>query len=221
MIAGQALGALWPTVIAVVLALAYLALGRTADTTRRLVTKAGSVLMIALGALVSGAPDLLVVALLFSAMGDAALVYAGRTAFLVGLAAFLMAHLLFGAAIITTFPLSAGAFSLWQIGLMSVLVVAGGALLALVWNGAAGMRLPAVAYALVILSMTCLAVMAGDMLLVGGAILFFLSDAVLSLETFRLAPQATIRRLTAPFVWLTYFGAQLLLAHSITAASMA
>jgi hypothetical protein len=45
-----------------------------------------------------------------------------------------------------------------------------------------------------------------------GAFLFLVSDGVLSWEIFRLAPDAPVRRITAPVVWWTYAGAQWLIA---------
>lgn len=206
-------------VFSVVLAGAYLFLGRGSALAARLLTKAGSVFLLALAAWISDAPFLLVLALVFSGLGDMALVFAGRGAFLVGLAAFLMAHLLFSAVILSVFGWSRGHVETWQV--LSILLFGLGAagLLTSVWDGARGMRIPATTYAAAILAMTLLAVMTSNVILLAGAALFFLSDAVLSLETFRLAPDAPIRRLTAPVVWITYFTAQLLLAYAIAASA--
>lgn len=206
--------------LSLLLASAYLFLGRGSAIAGRLLTKAGSVFLLALAAWIADAPLLLVMALVFSSLGDMALVFAGRAAFLTGLAAFLVAHLLFSAAILAVFGWSDGHFQTWQVVSMLLLGLGAAGLLASVWEGARGMRLPATAYAIAILAMTLLAVMTGSVLLLAGAALFFVSDAVLSLETFRLAPDAPIRRLTAPLVWITYFGAQLLLAYAISAAAI-
>lgn len=206
--------------LSLVLAGAYLFLGRAGGLTARLLTKAGSVFLLALAAWIADAPILLVMALVFSSLGDMALVFAGRTAFLAGLAAFLMAHLLFSAAILAVYGWPGGHLETWQVVSMLLLGLGAAGLLASVWEGARGMRLPATAYAVAILAMTLLAVMTGSVLLLAGAALFFVSDAVLSLETFRLAPDAPVRRLTAPLVWITYFGAQLLLSYAIAAAAI-
>ena len=44
-----------------------------------------------------------------------------------------------------------------------------------------------------------------------GALLFVISDVVLAAELFTLAPDAPVRRITAPVVWWTYVAAQLLI----------
>ena len=44
----------------------------------------------------------------------------------------------------------------------------------------------------------------------GAAVMFMLSDMVLAVETFVLPPAHRARRLTAPTVWVLYWGAQAL-----------
>ena len=48
-----------------------------------------------------------------------------------------------------------------------------------------------------------------------GALLFLTSDFVLAAELFRLAPDAPVRRITAPVVWWTYAAAQVLIITGI------
>lgn len=54
-----------------------------------------------------------------------------------------------------------------------------------------------------------------------GALLFVVSDSVLSAELFRLAPDAPARRITTPVVWWTYALAQVLIAWGIVAGARA
>jgi uncharacterized membrane protein YhhN len=51
-----------------------------------------------------------------------------------------------------------------------------------------------------------------------GAVLFLISDGVLAAELFKLAPDAPARRITAPVVWWTYIGAQVLIVTGLTLA---
>lgn len=52
-----------------------------------------------------------------------------------------------------------------------------------------------------------------------GALLFLISDGVLSAELFRMTPDAPARRITGPVVWWSYAGAQLLIAWGVTLAA--
>ncbi len=201
--------------LSVALALVYSLLGRSAPLPQRLVSKGGSILLLALLSAMEGGSGVLIAALLFSALGDIALVFAGRRAFLAGLFAFFLAHLAFAAAIAGRWPPALSDAALWQVALLVVLGLAALGLLRAVWAGARGMRPPAAAYAGVIFLMVSLAVLAGMPVLIAGALLFFASDAVLSLETFRIASEAPIRRWTKPFVWWTYYMAQVFLASAL------
>ena len=177
----------------------------------RMAVKAGSVLLLAIVAVVNGGPWLLVLALAFGSLGDAFLVHDGKGSFIGGLASFLVAHLLYAALFWSTASPVAG-MPQWMIPLASV-VLAGAAavLLRLVWAGTAGLRIPVLLYAAAILAMTITALSTGRPAVMAGSLLFFASDAVLSLEKFRLAADAPVRRVSAPFVWASYYLAQLLI----------
>lgn len=54
-----------------------------------------------------------------------------------------------------------------------------------------------------------------------GALLFIVSDGVLSAEFFRMEPDAPARRITAPVVWWTYAGGQALIALGLTLGARA
>ena len=85
------------------------------------------------------------------------------------------------------------------------------------------MALGVVPYALMIAAMACMAMWlpwAGWPAMLG-AMLFVISDSVLSAELFRLSPDSSARRITAPVVWWTYAAAQLLIAYGVIAAARA
>lgn len=180
----------------------------------RVAVKAGSVLLLALAAVLSGAPHLLVLALVLSALGDAFLVYPGKPAFLCGLVSFLAAHLVYAALF---WPASGLGMLLGEgqglrLSLAILMGIGGAGVVALVWPGAsaASMQGPALVYAGAILLMSITAVASGNPLLIPGALMFYASDTVLALEKFRIPAEAPIRRLSAPFVWVTYYLAQLM-----------
>jgi uncharacterized membrane protein YhhN len=54
-----------------------------------------------------------------------------------------------------------------------------------------------------------------------GVIFFLVSDGVLSVELFRMAPDAPARRITAPIVWWTYAAAQALIVWGIVRSAAA
>lgn len=201
--------------LSLLLAVAYTFMDRTGPWVYRLPAKAGSVLLISLAAARMEGSTGLIVALLLSAAGDGALVFPGRIPFLAGLVAFLLAHLVFAFCMVTAPGFDIQSAAGWQWGLVILLGLFAVLLVAAIWDGAKGMRMPALAYAGVILGMTSCAVLTGQAILIAGVLLFFASDAVLALETFRIDRAASIRRLTAPFVWWTYYAAQLLLSYGL------
>lgn len=202
-------------VFSLLLATLYASMDRGLFWAQRLVPKAGSVLLVALAVALEQGSPVLVLALVLSAIGDGALVFPGRPAFLAGLVAFLLAHLAFALCMILAPGWHAQPVLLWQWALIILPVGGAVALLAAVWDGARGMRAPATAYAAVILFMVTCAVLSARLPMIAGALLFFASDAVLALETFRIGKDAPVRRFTKPFVWWSYYAAQLLLAYAL------
>lgn len=177
----------------------------------RMAVKAGSVLLLALVAVLNGGPWLLALALAFGALGDAFLVWEGKIAFLGGLASFLAAHLLYALLFWSAGSSAAAMTGAWLSLALLALAAASGALLRLIWAGANGLRGPVLLYAAAILAMNLAALGTGRPAVMSGSLLFFASDAVLALEKFRLSPDAPVRRVTAPFVWSSYYLAQLLI----------
>lgn len=152
-------------------------------------------------------------ALALSWVGDVALVPKGvRSAFLVGLLAFLLAHVAYVVAFVLR-PWS----GTW--GLAALPAVAAAALLAWRWlspHVEAGLRVPVAAYVTVISAMVVTALAAtggtGDARLGAGAVAFYLSDLAVARERFVAATPWN------PTWGLPlYYGAQLLLAASVVA----
>jgi uncharacterized membrane protein YhhN len=141
-----------------------------------------------------------------SIAGDVALIWSGPRAFLVGLAAFLLAHV--------AYVMAFAGVAVWS---LHVLAVAGIALtvtalvLRAIWSGAAGMHGPTVAYGLVISGMviaasaTVGAGFAPGPLAAGGAVLFYASDASLALNRFR-RPIPHVAFLTLGVYWVGQLG---------------
>jgi uncharacterized membrane protein YhhN len=145
----------------------------------------------------------------FSLVGDAMLMLPGDR-FVAGLAAFLVAHLAYLAAF--TDRVGVRVFAWPTVAYLA----AGGSVLALLWDRLGAMRLPVLAYMLVIMAMAAQA--AGRALRLrtpsswaaaAGAAVFVVSDASLAVDRFRGAfPFAGV------LVMTTYVAAQLLIASS-------
>lgn len=153
----------------------------------------------------SRAAILLLGALLFSWLGDLALLIPGGTWFLIGLVLFLLAHV----AYIALFSSDVGVgrprrwslvYGVWFAALILVLAPHLG-----------GMLVPVVVYGLVICSMAVVATRCGGTV-VAGATLFLLSDSLLAVNTF----VADIEIPAVDFlVMLTYLAGQGLIALGI------
>ncbi|WP_315926507.1 lysoplasmalogenase [Mesorhizobium sp. SP-1A] len=175
----------------------------------RTAAKAGSVALLALLAFLQGGPWLLVAALALSAIGDAFLSREGEAAFLGGLASFLAAHLVYIALFLKTGSgLEAFRAAPWHLAL--ALAMAGFALLMLrlLWPRVGALRMPVAAYVAAILAMGLAALTTPALALIGGAVLFMASDAVLATEKFLMAQDSPHRAWMHRAVWLLYYPAQ-------------
>ena len=124
--------------------------------------------------------------IVLSVVGDVALLGEGNRAFLIGLAAFLLAHVAYVIAFI-----GVAAFSP-VVALVALVVVASTTImLRTIWKGAAGLHGPTIAYGAVISAMvvSASATVGGPLRWGGaaavGAVLFYASDASLALNRFR------------------------------------
>ena len=160
----------------------------------------------ALAAIAAGTGPLwLTLALALSAVGDLLLSRPGDRAFLLGMAAFLAAHLAYLALFLDR-PATG-----WPPGPVALVLgpLAAG-LLVWLWPGLGAFRLPVLVYAAAILAMGLAALSRGAPPVRLAAVLFILSDAVLAAERFRLPARSPLRRITAPLIWTTYYAAQAL-----------
>lgn len=176
------------------------------------VTKVGAVLPLSVLAFTSGSPVLLVLALLACALGDFLLSLDREPAFLAGVGAFALGHLLFVGVIVghPEFSLDLVATSPRRD------VVAGMCLLAIfmawvLWRNAGPLRVAVLGYVVVILSMG-IAVMAlpgqdGLVLAMIGGGLFMVSDTLLALDMFVLRGNGSARRIVPFAVWASYWSA--------------
>ena len=173
----------------------------------RSIRKTMPVSLFALAAYSEGAPVLLTVALGLSAVGDFALSRPGTKAFLTGMIAFAAAHLAY-----ITLMVAVGAnlqVSQWPI--IVLMVVLG---LSTEWwlrphTGA--LKWPVRAYVGIILAMGLTALGLPDVRWVAlcGALLFVVSDLILSIETFVLPDDHKSRKLAGKAVWIIYIAAQI------------
>ena len=202
-------------VISVGAACLYLVLRGTEPVWRRTLLKTGSILLLALLVMLAGGPFLLIAALLLCAVGDALLAQDGEQYFLGGLVAFLLGHLVYIALFLAVAAgLGTGMATLltepWRALLVLAAFVATGAL-AMRLLPAIGeeLRLPVIAYAVAILAMLAAAATLPLPMVVAGAALFFVSDAILAAERFLLKPGSPYSVVAGPAVWLLYYLGQM------------
>jgi len=146
------------------------------------------------------------IGIVLSIVGDTALLSQGQGAFIVGLAAFLLAHLAYVVAF--------AGVAVWSphVAVVGVLaLVATAFILRAIWGGTAGLRGPTCAYGLVISAMVTAASatrggpLAAAPLAFGGALLFYASDASLALNRFR-KPIPHSAFLTLGLYWIGQIG---------------
>ncbi len=156
----------------------------------------------------------------FSAIGDYLLAREGRAALGLGIAAFLAAQLIYAFLFFSLWPEAPDLPRLIAMGAVVLL-----ALGFLAWLGPSlgWLALGVIPYAAAIASMVIGAIglpAAGWPAMLGAA-LFLFSDGVLSAELFKLPADAPARRWTAPAVWASYAGAQMLIAWGVVEAARA
>jgi len=194
--------------VVLLLGLHLLAEARRLRTLRAL-TKVGASLGfvgLALSLDVDGSYELLVLAaLLLSLAGDALLLSEAKPMFLAGLVAFLLAHVAYATAFAGKAALLAWPVLPLLVGLALVL--------RWLWPHLGDMRLPVVAYCLVIAVMVWLALGMAAPAVRLGAVLFFLSDLLVARDRF-VKPGLANRLVGLPL----YYAGQVLLATAVAAA---
>jgi uncharacterized membrane protein YhhN len=150
-----------------------------------------------------------VAGLLLSTVGDIALLGQNNREFLIGLAAFLLAHVAYVIAFVGVAVWSAPVAVVAILAALSTTMV-----LRAIWKGAAGLHLPTVAYGAVISAMVVsAAATVGGRLVWGsaaavGAVLFYTSDTCLALHRFR-RPIPHVAIATMGIYWLGQIGISL------------
>jgi uncharacterized membrane protein YhhN len=141
-----------------------------------------------------------------SVVGDVALLWKGNGAFIVGLAAFLLAHVAYVVAFV-----GHAFFSPHVIAVGVVVTVVTTTVLRAIWKGAAGLHAPTVAYGVVISAMVVSASatlggsLPGAAFAAVGAALFYGSDTSLALNRFR-RPIPHAAWLTLGIYWIGQIG---------------
>jgi len=161
------------------------------------------------------------IGLVFSLACDVILIFAAPRAFMIGLLAFLCAHLAYIAAFIhAQRAFALGSNLVVDIIAAAVLALIGGVMFSVLRPGLGKMRVPVLLYVLVISVMVHRAISIAfvyrgslivPLLMVFGALLFYVSDAILALNRFRMdnaMPHGRAYNLSA------YYAGQLLLALS-------
>lgn len=159
------------------------------------------------GALESPWGTALFVGLVLAACGDVLLIPKHKRAFLAGLVSFLLGHLAYAIAFAIR-----GLDLAWTLGTGLALTLVALPVMRWLWpHVGAPMRVPVLAYVLVITAMVALAAGTvaahGDLRILIGAVGFYLSDLAVARQRF-VAPSFANRAWGLPL----YFGAQLLLA---------
>lgn len=181
----------------------------------RAVLKSLPVLLLALYAVLAGAPALLIAALILGAFGDACLAYEGEAAFISGLAAFLVSHLAYTALFWPSIDPGLLVGSAWRYTAAWLFLVLTGMTLFMLWRPAGRLAVPVTAYGFAILAMALSALAVKPVLPAAGAALFVMSDTALAIQTFLVKPKAPVTARLKPFVWGTYFAAQLVFTLAI------
>jgi uncharacterized membrane protein YhhN len=204
-------------VLSLAAALLYAIMANQPANWRRTAAKTASVTLLGVLAYVTGGPLLLVLALMASASGDAALAAEEDRWFLPGLVAFLIAHLLYVALFVTG---SAGLGIVLaeplRIIWVALIVLAAGALLIKLLPAVPGaMRGPVAVYALAIAAMGIAALALPGYAIAAGATLFIASDAILAVRKFLLAESSAHAMWTGYAVWGLYYAAQVVITLAI------
>ena len=172
--------------------------------------KTAAVGALALHAVVSGAPWLLVAALVLSSLGDLFLAFDGEKPFVAGLASFLLAHVVYVVLFREVgLPLAViGAETGRLVGAVAIVAVCLG-LLGWLWGHLGEMRAAVVAYTVAIVAMVVSATaLDGRPTAIAGAFAFAISDSFLAAITFR-PREGRLTTLWLPLaVWWLYWGAQ-------------
>jgi len=179
----------------------------------RSIAKTAPLVFFALIAWAEGLSPFLTATFALSAIGDWALSRAGRSAFLYGLSSFALAHVLFVLAF-----LALSGVPIWDVFIISplpALAMVGVAMSTEIWLApfTGNLRWPVRGYVGVIALMMlgAMTLPTGFAAILLGAVLFVLSDIVLSLQLFRLTDGSWVALWAGRVVWVLYIGGQSLI----------
>jgi uncharacterized membrane protein YhhN len=209
---GETMSVFLSVVLAASVALALLHfrwLNKAASHSRALL-KTLPVLLLSVYALIINAPLVLVAALALAALGDLCLAYDGEAPFMSGLAAFLLAHLAYVALFWPLADTGLIVESPWRYAFAWLFVMMAVAVLFLLWRPAGRLAGALGVYAAAIVAMALSALSVRSILPGAAAGLFVLSDAALGVQRFLVRPADPILAVLKPFVWGTYYAAQLI-----------
>lgn len=193
------------------LAMIYLPMTEDRTSWHRSVIKGLPLVFFATAAWVVGSPAFLVAGLALSAMGDFALSRIGQSAFLYGLSAFALAHLLY-----TIHFLTSADAALWEAFItnapMAIFLVAYG-LLAEIWliPYTMQMRWPVRIYIALITLMGLAALTQPMGMLFVGVGFFIASDTLLAFQLFRMEEENPLIGRLGWAVWISYVAGQALI----------
>jgi len=196
-------------------ALVYLPMAEAAPSWPRSGLKTLPLIAFAGAAWLAGGPGLLVAALVFSALGDFALSREGRAAFLYGLAAFALAHLL--QVLVFTGVAARPLWDAFALAPLLAVFLLGVGLSAEIWlvPHVGGLRWPVRIYVGLITAMGIAALTVGSALLALGVGLFIGSDILLAWRLFRMTETDPLHEPMGWAVWLFYVVGQALIVTVI------
>ncbi|MDQ0420551.1 putative membrane protein YhhN [Peteryoungia aggregata LMG 23059] len=202
--------------LSVALGSSYLWILPREKTLFRAAWKTLPVLLLALYALLVGAHPLLVLALVFGALGDLSLAFEGDRAFVGGVAFFLSAHVAYIALLLTLAEPAIAFGEPWRIIAGAVIALVTCGVLFRIWGPAGRMAMPIGIYVLLFMILVWLTLGLANPLVFVGAALFILSDIVLAIRKYWSGPDHPMDSQAAHFVWVTYYAAQVVLTLTLS-----
>jgi uncharacterized membrane protein YhhN len=198
---------LWTFSAAAAVAFAYLVLPR--PYAGHVALKTSMCVLLALAAF-RGKLKLFALALLFSAAGDAFLAYDGKRLFVPGLASFLVTHVLYAVVFVLATKDAAASMSVGRKVTLAVIPTFAVAYSVVLWPNLGELTIPVMVYITAIVVMAMLSLRVRAIWVPLGAVLFMVSDSLISLEKF-LWQAAWV----GPLVWITYALAQLMITRGM------
>jgi len=183
---------------------------RQGESATKSLVKTISVALLALAGVLAGSNSLLVLGLLFSAVGDFLLSRDDESAFSAGVGAFVLAHACYVVLFVTSPMADVSGLTSGRILLAAGLLVYGAFMLRRLYLNTGDLRVSVMIYvpAVIAMALSSLTLPQGYEVVVLAAFLFVLSDSILAADMFLLRDSATVRRITPYIAWLTYWLAQ-------------